>query len=472
MKKQHILFAVIFFFFIFVSYSNSAPRISPLGFYERLNIQGSELTDREFIEAALWASESDNINSDYAQISDLIARILGSINVKDSNYDKGESILVSLHDLLFTRYDEDQTEIDLLLNSGVYNCVSSAVLYTAIGRAAGLDIQGVKTTDHAFVSLIDDGKVIDIETTNLWGFDPGQKKEFTDSFSGSTGYNYVPPGNYRLRQNISDAQLVGLILQNRIAELQRRNDHRETVPLAVDRYVLTGSEESKKDMFDTFSNYSALLNDRAKYEEGIEFLRLAIGRWGSNEKVESALHALVHNYVLFLLDDGRSVAAEEFIEEISRTGFISSEAEVSTKTMVYDRRTVDFLNSDEPFSIVQNYLDKVLGLGYLSNNKWLEYTQYNYIREAEKIANSSGWLEAYLFVRDAPEELKTQRKFRQLLESCKGNYVVTVHNRFADLYNSGNYSEAESIILEGLEVLPQNETLLSDLSLINKKSSR
>lgn len=471
MKKQHILGSILFCLLGSFISAQDIPRIEPLTLYAELAEISGDLTEEQFIEAAFVASGNSQFQRSGTELFSLIREIKEDLATNLDQYGKGEEILKALHDKLFRRYDEDQTKIDVVFDTGQYNCVSSAVIYMAAGRYAGLNVQGVRTVDHAFVSVLIDDEIVDVETTNIWGFDPGQKKEFTDSFSGSTGYNYVPPGNYRLRQSISDKDMIGLILQNRIAGLQRRGDHESAVPLAIDRFVLTNSPEAQKDMYDSFSNYASQLNSRRSYETGIEFLTSVITSWGESPKVTSALEAIVHNRLLSMIENDQSEEAEEFLQIIVERGYISSEAANTDRAMIYDKRTVDLLNSSEPFEPLQDYLDRIYEEGYLARSKWIEYTQYNYIREAEIIAAGEGWLDAYLFVKRAPQEITGGQKYRQLLQNCRNNYIVTVHNAFADLYNRGSYSDAEELLLQGLENIPDDRTLLSDLELVRKKTS-
>ena len=138
--------------------------------------------------------------------------------------------------------------------------------------------------------------------------------------------------------------------------------------------------------------------------------------------------------------------------------------------MIYEKRVVDLLNSGSSYNELQPFINKVYEDGYMTREKWIDYTLYLYIRESEILARSEGWLHAYLFVKSAPEDIINRQKYTRLLSSCKGNYVVTVHNRFADLYNNGDYSEAEEIILQGLSHLPGNKTLNSDLQMIRNKN--
>lgn len=458
-------------FFLFSAAPQDLPRIEADPLYLSLSTPEKDLNPEEFIRISIYASGSDDPEYYINRMNQLIDSTLSTLTGRGSSYEKGEEILKYLHANLFSAYDEDQTEIDTVFRTGRFNCVSSAVIYMAAGRAAGLDMQGVRTSDHAFVSMKTGTDYIDVETTNIWGFDPGQKKEFIDSFSGSTGYNYVPPGNYRLRQNVSDRQMIGLILQNRIAALQRGNNHRDSVPLAIDRYVLTRSQEARKDMYDTFSNYASRLNGVGNYEKGIQFLLKAMAEWGASEKPLAALEALVHNHLLSLVDKGQSDEALEYLNNIESTNYLSSESVRTDTAMIYDRKTVDLINSGQDFYAIENFIGKIYEEGYLSNSKWSEYTVFNYIKEAERVSRDQGWLEAYLFVENAPEEIRNINKYIQLRNSCKNNYVVTVHNSFADSYNRGDYIEAENLIREGLNHIPDDKTLNSDLQLILRKKT-
>ena len=472
MKKQYVIIFLLYIIFDIYLYSQDTPRIEPLEQFVFLSGRIGDLTEDQFIQGALIASGSLSEAADSEDLRNYIYNVANQVSHIRKDYDRGEEILQLLHDSLFKNYIEDQTLVTTVMTAGAYNCVSSAVIYMAAGRAAGLDIQGVRTPDHAFASLLTGTDIVDIETTNEWGFDPGQKKEFTDSFSGSTGYNYVPPGEYSLRKDINDKQMIGLILQNRIAELQRFNNHRDSVTLAVDRYALTLSEEAKKDMYDTFSNYSSQLNGSGQYEKGINFLKDAIYRWGSSQNITKAIEALVHNYLLSLIEKGDTLEAETYLIELEKEHILTNLAIQTDKIMIYDKRTVDLLNSDVDFDTVQPFLNRVYEEGYLDKSKWINYTVYNYIKEAEIVAGDSGWLDAYLFVKSAPVDIQQMTKYIQLLNSCRGNYIVTVHNEFAELYNSGLFSEAEKAVLDGLGYLPGENTLTSDLQMIQNINSQ
>ncbi len=109
-----------------------------------------------------------------------------------------------------------------LFDTGIFNCVSSGILYYAASEAFGINTEGVLTSDHAFCRVITLNGAVDVETTTVYGYNPGEKKEFADSF-GKTGFIYTPPGNYKNREIIGKKDFIALILQNRIAKLQKKS---------------------------------------------------------------------------------------------------------------------------------------------------------------------------------------------------------------------------------------------------------
>ena len=59
---------------------------------------------------------------------------------------------------------------------GEFNCVSSAALYTVMGQRLGIDVRAVEVPQHVFSVLATRDRKIDVETTNIRGFDPDPKR--------------------------------------------------------------------------------------------------------------------------------------------------------------------------------------------------------------------------------------------------------------------------------------------------------
>ena len=184
-----------------------------------------------------------------------------------------EMALEYLHERVLSRYAVMATSIDEAVRTGSYNCVSSAVLYAILARSAGLGVAAVRTRDHAFGAVMVEGTWIDVETTNVYGFDPGRKKEFTDSFGAVTGYTYVPPSNYRDRTSIGIKELLALILYNRSSEAGQAGRFREAINPAVSAFTLIGTADFRETMRIAISNYATSLAMQGDFRRGARLPR-------------------------------------------------------------------------------------------------------------------------------------------------------------------------------------------------------
>ena len=68
-------------------------------------------------------------------------------------------------------YRTEQSDLHVLLDTGEFNCVSSAVLYTVMGQRLGIDVRAVQLPGHVFSVLVTRDRKIDVETTSPRGFD-------------------------------------------------------------------------------------------------------------------------------------------------------------------------------------------------------------------------------------------------------------------------------------------------------------
>jgi tetratricopeptide (TPR) repeat protein len=286
----------------------------------------------DLAEIALWASGVDpyaavtvnKAQTTYmAALASLVEELSGAAPVAEK--EKAEFVLRFMYEKTLKRYSLNQTQLDILLTAGTYNCVSSAVFYLILGKSIGLAVQGVVTRDHAFVTIESDGTFIDIETTNKFGFNPGSKKEFTDDFGKTTGFAYVPPGNYRNRAQISPIKLVSLIIANRISALETRKRFTDALPLAVDREALLSGRDSPAqtplfsdpalDRMDRVFNVAGSLLNGRKEEDVLLFVDYARPVFPDDKRWEEIQFNAVNNIVAKYLRGSKIDEAKKAIAE-------------------------------------------------------------------------------------------------------------------------------------------------------------
>jgi hypothetical protein len=305
------------------------------GFAE-LGGQGDRLDEAGLERAALLASglRADRIGPYQATIVDLLNGLKSEASGLSDPAAKGEAALAYLHKRVLKSYREDSSRLDELLNTGRFNCVSSAVLYAIACRSLGLEVSGIRTEDHAFCSVLASGRAIDVETTNPYGFDPGNKKEFKDSFGKTTGYAYVAPGAYSNRRAISAPGLVGLILCNRASLLERSDRYLEAIGLASDYQALCPGPESKLFLLDRVGNLVAYLSARGDFAGAEAAASTALEALPGEARIASLERTAAYNRAVAAAKAGDWASAFDLATALSAGATANAGASATTVTNV------------------------------------------------------------------------------------------------------------------------------------------
>ena len=375
----------------------------------------------------------------------------------------GEMLLQWMHEEILTRYVETQTSMDILLDRGTYNCVSSAVLYLILTRSRDIPVHGVLTTDHAFCRISASGgsEGIDVETTTAYGFDPGVRRDAVDSFTGRTGFSYVPPGNYRMRSNIGEKELISLIYQNRISALQKSGRWDETIGLARDRWELAGSEAAAVDFRISITNYAADMDRKKRQEEGLRFLNQAADSLGTDHGLEDTASALLGNAVAYHLRAGRTAEAETLLGDEELTALVPVEFLEDRRNEVAVK-TLEFLIKSVAFEEAAAAADQAFSDGLISRGRWEEFALFLWSDEARKLSSGGNWLDGWLFLSQAPAQTRYISRWNAMEETYRHNAVITYHNRFADAVQRKKLPEARQILNEALDLFPDAAILRED----------
>jgi hypothetical protein len=396
------------------------PELAPLPLSQQLAALREPLPVETIVDAALEFSGAQDQASATAKdkLADLLVRFREEVADVTLPGDLAERALTFLHRNLLTTYSVLQTRVDTALESGVYNCVSSAVLYMIVARSVGLSVSGVRTADHAFCSVLVNGQQVDVETTNPFGFNPGAKKDFTDSFGKVTGYSYVPPGNYRDRRSIGEKELLSLILYNRVSEYGDSRSFRDALQPAVSAFTLMGNDETRQVMKIAFSNYVTWMGMRQDFAGAIHFTETVKASFGGIVDLDQQRRDIYHNWTVMLLDASALADAESLLAQ----------------------------------PVVRAALD---------DTDWTNLSVALVQRRAQATADVEGLLAASGIIADA---LKRLGRLPTLLTT----YEAYIHNAFAMSYNAHKYADARSVIDQGLGNYPESAMFRQDLELVKK----
>jgi tetratricopeptide (TPR) repeat protein len=390
--------------------------------------------------------------------------------------ERGEFVLSFMFEKFLKTYVENQTRLDEIFVSGRYNCVSSAVLYTILATAVGLDVRGVMTRDHAFASISVGAETIDVETTNPFGFDPGSRREFHNQFGQVTGFAYVPSRNYRDRVFISQLELLSLILSNRIADLESRGRYDSAIPLAIDRAILLSQRQDRvssplfsdpqKDLMDRIFNYGASLLKGGKEIEALEWIDMAGRQFPEDSRWQEFLFAALNNQFVKLLQARRITEAREILDRY--TSRLEAGNHKRLDAQIVDAELVDLSShiarpgdAEAALTAISAAEDRSL----LSPARITEIRNFVILTEGERLKNEEGTAAAIAFTEAGIARYGRNSRLDEALRVFRSNRAAVLHNAFAELFNRGDYVEARRIVQAALEEFPGNRQLMADLTI-------
>ena len=462
------------------------PRLEPdpkaLEFFSRgTGNTGYSWTD--LAEISLWASGA-NIDPYLGQIRAAAQAIGAAPDFPAGERDRAAFILDYMHKNLLRSYSLTQSEINTLLSTGRFNCVSSAVLYMVLCKSVGLEVSGVITREHAFAIVRIGGENIDVETTNRYGFDPGNRMEFHDAFGRLTGFTYVPAQNYRDRQTITPIELISIIFSNRITELERRNRFSEAIPLALDRAALLSGaafaspgnetsayilEPSRQYLLDRLFNYGALLLNSGRDEDCLRWIASAALLYPDENHWNELTLAAINNRIARLFMSGQLSDARNFLD--AHGSSLNQADYAQLDSMIVDAQLLKSANGIQSATDGDNVAAAIYEAranGRIGRERASELLNYAIQKTAAILSADRDWLAAINYIENAITRFGSNRELEQALQNNRNNRATEYHNRFATAWNRRNFDEARRILDEGLAEFPNDRQLLANREIINR----
>ncbi|WP_191014407.1 hypothetical protein [Treponema zioleckii] len=428
------------------------------------HIQAKEnfLPHEDFLKAALTASgcTDDKILSLTSILKNHFAEFEKTLTAETSQTEKAQKALSFLYEKIISKYSEMQTLVDVALEQGIYNCVSSDILYIYFLKCLEIPVVAVETPDHAFCTVTIDDRKIDVETTNPYGFEPGKKNQIPNSKK----YISVPQKKYRGRHEISDFRLIALILNNRIVTLQRKIQNSKSIELAVDAlYIQNNSSEAMTTFYQCVTNASVDLSNSQKNDEALQLVREAKAKFGDSPIFENNTLAIINNSVA---ESAKKNQFEEGFLTLTKNQDLLSPSDYNELTRILTENQLNYIIKNEPF---ENAINAVHGKkSVLPQKNYEKLVSFAYQTEANRISKGENFIEAAKFSEKGLLELPNDANLTRQKASFMRNYEVKIHNQAAKLANSGKKDEAKLVVEEGLKNYPESKTLRTDLQRLSR----
>lgn len=288
------------------------------------------LSTAEFVTVALLASGVTDpaARARYlAQVESLAAEARILLDLSKPPRDSGAELLEWLHLRALTGgYRERQTDLSVVLDDGVFNCVSSAVLFNAVAGQLGFDVRAIEVPDHAFSILYDGLAHMDVETTTPKGFNPRRDK--VAEFEALTGFRYIPQSNISKRREIGAAGLVALIYYNHgVAHLKAGRYQQALFANFRAMSLDAGFASAATNALAALGQWSASLAEDGHWRAATEIAALGFTLAPQDRGLAANRKAIWQRWAFFEGDAGRPKAALAVLAEAARvTGDASFDA--------------------------------------------------------------------------------------------------------------------------------------------------
>ncbi|MEK7468927.1 MAG: hypothetical protein AAB074_16250 [Planctomycetota bacterium] len=235
-----------------------------------------------FAEAALLASGATDKarRGEYATRIDALFEDAKKVSEAGKTAaEKGELLLKWLHAGPMKKgYVSNQTDVSVILDSGTFNCVSSAALYNILGRRLGLDLRAIEVPDHAFAIFYDGATHADVETTTAMGFNPSRDQKAVKAFEKQTGFTYIPDKHRAQRREVGETGLVAIIFYNHGVMLSLGKEHLKAI-LSFFRAMSMDPEfgSAVKNALASLTQWSLELAREGKFAEAAAVIDTGVG---------------------------------------------------------------------------------------------------------------------------------------------------------------------------------------------------
>lgn len=281
--------------------------------------KAGRLTPMEFAEAALLASgvvDAGKRKEYLKRLDALEQQARAAVANARTPAAKGEALLKWLHGGPMSKgYVAHQTDLSGILDTGKFNCVSSAALYNALALRLGLDMRAIEVPDHAFSILYDGTRHMDVETTNANGFNPARDKAAIAKFEQMTGFRYIPDAHRDQRREVDEAGLAAIIYYNHGVLLSDAKRYHEALVANFAAMSLDPEFDSAvKNALAVLATWGTELSHAGKFEEALEVVTTGLALAPQDATLVNNYSAVWSQWALSAVDAGKPAEALAILE--------------------------------------------------------------------------------------------------------------------------------------------------------------
>jgi tetratricopeptide (TPR) repeat protein len=227
---------------------------------------------------------------------------------------RAELLLVALHrQLLDGRYIASQSDIRVTLDRGDYNCLSSVILYVAVGRTLGIDIQPAVLPGHIIATLAGESGPTPVETTYCQWF--AAVRQGRVHSAPVPAMEHAAHYDRRQATRLTDPELIALVYYNQGYEHLTHNRFADAWAANHKALLLDpDSHRSRGNFLATINNWSLALCKRGEFVEARRLVSHGLQMAPSYAPLQANNRHVHRMWVERLAADGNWQAAAEVLE--------------------------------------------------------------------------------------------------------------------------------------------------------------
>jgi tetratricopeptide (TPR) repeat protein len=339
-------------------------------------------------------------------------------------FGQGAALLKVLHaGPMKSGYSSGQTNVSTILDTGKFNCVSSAALYNVLARRLGLDVRAVEVPDHAFSVLYDGTQHADVETTTVAGFNPSRDKAAQAEFEKLTGFSYIPDSHRDQRREVGELGLLAIIYYNHGVELTREKRYPEAL-LAYFRAMSLDPEfaSAVNNALAVLANWGVELSRQRQFDEALNVAGIGLQLAPQDALLVNNHKAVWHQWAEALMKDGKN---------------------------------------DEALVVLRRADQAIPGAGFAKMQAWV------FIREGEEHIKTGNWQKALAVA--GPALAKLDQAPREEVAS----WAASIHARWVQSeMRQGNFTAALDLLAQRLAEQPDDKKMTNQLAYVVQERLR
>ena len=413
-----------------------------------------------FAEVCLIASgvtDPDQRKSYLAKLDAIEVAARKAVDGAKTPQEKGERLLKFLHDGPMSKgYESLQTDLHTVLDSGKYNCVSSAVLYNVIGRRIGLDLRAVEIPEHVFSILYDGDNRVEVETTNARGFKPTDDQPSAKRVTKAQRHA-------NSRREVGETGLAAIITYNHGVNLSKEQRYHEAVMANFRALALDSSNASAaKNAVANLTNWPLERAKAGEYESALSILAVGLQLAPTESSLKNNHKVVWGEYADARMKAGKTVEAVAILRRAAKAG------------------------TGEDFETRQAYLFVMPAQELMAAGKWDEALKLidsgmkAVDAKAQKTLRESrvglflSWSQGEAGKEQFEKALDVlKRGAAEEKDSRIKNNTVAIFDSWANMHTkSGKWDEAVRVYERGLKHLPGDKHLENNLAYVRQQMKK